>query len=269
MTTLVFRIKRMKYTIIPLLVFLCLSADAQFFHYPFPPTKADYAKNAAAQVKICYEYMIVYDQKTLNRVLEYGAAGLPVVLYEKGTNTAGDSTTISENSYKYSNGRLVMESVTNYVSEEAYKIYYTYNAAGKLLKKMVVEIDPSTYTYVYDKLGRAVKATIKVRMPEETGKPVDVPRGRYDYTYNIKGQLVQQTHYSQDNEKQFTAKWEYNNKGQIVKITSYAHGELVYEELLEYGSNNLLSKRTENKPQEATTVFVYEYCTTCKQSWMN
>lgn len=258
----------MKYSIFTFLVFLCLHVNAQFFYYPFPPTKADYAKNATAQVKICNEYMIAFDVKQLNRVLEYGSQGLPVVLYEKGTNNNGDSVTVSENSYKYLNGRLIMENVTNYVSEEAYKIGYTYNATGKLLKKMVVEIDPSTYTYVYDKLGRAIKATLKVRMPDENGKPVDVPRGRYDYTYNAKGQLVQQIHYSQDNEKQFTVKWEYNNKGQITKITSYAHGELVYEELLEYGSNNLLSKRTENKPQEAPTVFVYEYCTTCKQSWM-
>lgn len=250
------------------LLFLCLNANAQFFHYPFPPTKADYTKNTAAQVKIGYEYMLAFGEKTLNRVLEYGVQGLPMVLYEKGINANGDSTNISETSYKYTNGRLSLESVVNHVSEETYKIAYTYNPQGKLLKKSIIEIDPSTYTYVYDKLGKAIKAIIKVRMPDENGKPVDVPRGSYHYAYNTKGQLMQETHYSQENEKQFITKWQYNAKGQIIKITGYAYGELAYEELLEYGNNGLLSKRTENKPQEATTVYLYEYCSNCKQSWM-
>lgn len=259
----------MKYLIYAFLFFyLNLQANAQFFHYPFPPTKADYAKNTSAQVKICQEYMLAFGEKTLNRVVEYGAQGLPVVLYEKGTNAAGDSITIAETNYKYINGRLSVESVVNHVSEETYKIAYTYNSSGKLLKKTIIEIDPSTYTYVYDKLGKAIKAHIKVRMPDENGKPIDVSRGRYDYAYNAKGQLIQEIRYSQENEKQFVTNWAYNNKGQIVKITGYEHSELAYEEVLAYGNNGLLTKRTENKPQEATTVYLYEYCTNCKQSWM-
>lgn len=212
--------------------------------------------------------MLAFGEKTLNRVLEYGTQGLPVVLHEKGTNSAGDSTTIAEISYKYANGRLNLVNVTNHLSEETYKIAYTYSSNGKLIKKTIIEIDPSTYTYVYDKLGKAIKANIKVRMPDENGKPIDVPRGRYDYAYNTKGQVIQETHYSQENEKQFITKWAYNNKGQIAKITGYAHGELTYEEVLDYGTNGLLAKRTENKPQEATTIYLYEYCTNCKQSWM-
>lgn len=258
----------MKSLLTSVLIFSCLNLNAQFYHYPFPPTKADYAKNAAAQVKICQEYMIAFNEKTLNRTLEYGTQGLPIALYEKGTNANGDSTTIAEIGYKYANGRLTLENVNNHVSEENYKVSYTYNNQGKLLKKSIIEIDPSTYTYVYNKLGKVIKANIKVRMPDKNGKPVDVPRGWHDYTYNAKGQLVQETHYSQEKEKQFVTNWQYNIKGQIVKITGYAHGELVYEELLEYASNGLLSKRTEIKPQEAATIYLYEYCTNCKQSWM-
>lgn len=258
----------MKYLLTSVLTFSCLIANAQFYHYPFPPTKADYVRNTTAQAKICHEYMIAFNEKTLNRVLEYGAQGLPVALYEKGINATGDSVTIAETSYKYANGRLTLENVNNHLSEENYKVSYTYNDNGRLLKKSIIEIDPSTYTYVYNKLGKVIKANIKVRVPDENGKPVDMPRGWYDYTYNTKGQLAQETHYSQEKEKQFVTNWQYNSKGQIVKITGFARGELVYEELLEYGSNQLLSKRTEIKPQEATTVYLYEYCTNCKQSWM-
>lgn len=260
----------MKYPILTLLVFLCLQAKAQFFHYPFPPTKADYAKNITAEVKIGYEYKLTSNEKTLNRILEYGASGLPVVLYQKGTNDNGDSVTIAESSYKYSNGKLILETVADLQEGDGYKVGYTYNSTtGKLLKKIIVQIDPPTYTYAYDKLGRAIKATVKVTMPDENGKPFDVPRGRYDYAYNTKGQLVQETHYLQDNEKQFTVKWQYNNKGQIAKITGIdPQGQLVYEQLLEYGKNSLLSKRTVNSPDEEAAIFIYEYCTTCKQSWM-
>lgn len=259
----------MKYSILTSLVFLCLQTQAQFFHYPFPPTKADYAKNIAAQVKVGYEYKLTGEEKSLNRILEYGSQGLPVVLYEKGTNHNGDSITVETRYYKYAAGRLIQADVVKHQDGDGYKIGYTYNTAGKLIKKVVVQIDPPTYTYVYDKLGRPIKATIKVRMPDENGKAIDVPHGKDEYTYNTKSQLVQATSYSQENEKQFTVKWQYNNKGQIVKVTGLnSQNELVYEELLEYGNNNLLSKRTEKKPEEETTIYVYEYCTDCKQSWM-
>lgn len=268
-TAFAFRINRIKYYIPIFLASLCLNASAQFFHYPFPPTKADYAKNIAAQVKIGYEYKLTGDEKSLNRVLEYGSQGLPVVLYEKGTNDNGDSITIATSYYKYAAGKLIQKEVVNHQGDDSYKIGYTYNTAGKLLKKVVVQIDPPTYTYVYDKLGRAIKATIKVRMPDENGKPVDIPRGRYDYKYDTAGKLVQETLYSQDNEKQFTIKWQYNNQGQPIKVIGLdSQDQLVYEELLEYGENHLLSKRTTNKPDEEATVFVYEYCINCKQSWM-
>ncbi len=258
----------MKYLLISFLFFLCLNTNAQFFRCPFPPTKADYIKNATAQVKICKEYKLIDNEKLLNRVLEYGSLGLPVVLYEKGKNDNGDSITISERYYKYSDGRLVQEDVLNY-HNDSYKIGYTYNKLGKLLKKVVVEIDPPTYNYVYDKLGKIIKATVKIRMPDSNGKPVDVPNGRYDYVYNTKSQLVQEIHYSRDNVKQFTVKWQYNNKGLVTKVAGFdSQNQLVYEEWLEYGQNNLLLKRTENKPEEETAIFLYEYCTTCKQSWM-
>lgn len=258
----------MKYIIASFLVLVSLNINAQFSYYPFPPTKTDYAKNAAAQIKVCKEYMVSFNEKILNKVLEYGSEGLPVVLYEKGINDNSDSTTIEEIDYKYTNGKLILENVTNYVSQESYKVSYTYSKTGQLLKKKIIEIDPTTYSYVYDKLGRAVKATISVRMPDENGKAFDFNRGRSDFMYNTKGKVIEQIDYSKDNEKQFVFKWQYNNKGQVIKITRYQHGELVSEEVLEYQSNGLLLKRIENKPKEEPTVFLYEYCTNCKQSWM-
>lgn len=259
----------MKYFIICSLIFSCHYVNAQFYHYPFPPTKADYAKNAMAQVKICSEYKIVGSEKLLNRVLEYGDQGLPAVLYEKGSNDNGDSITTTTKYYKYANMKLILENIVSHEGDDGYKIGYTYSATDKLLKKIIVQIDPPTYTYAYDKLGRAVKATVKVTMPDENGKPFDVPRDRYDYKYDALGKLVQETHYSQENEKQFTVKWQYNNKAQIIKITGMdSQNELVYEQLLEYGKNSLLAKRIIKAPEEETTVYVYEYCSTCKQSWM-
>ncbi len=258
----------MKYPILYFLLFLCLHANAQFFYYPFPPTKADYAKNVAAQVKTCNEYMISFGEKVLNRVLEYGNQGLPVVLYEKGINNNGDSTNIAENSYKYANGRLVLENILNHQGDDNYKIGYTYNTAGKLLKKVVVQIDPPTYTYVYDKLGRAVKASIVVRLPDENGKPFNKSVGHIHFMYNAKGQLVQQTDYSQNAQKEYNVKWQYNAKGQVVKIIRQAPSGWASEEILEYNANDLLATRTEKVENEEPTVYVYEYCTTCKQSWM-
>lgn len=38
---------------------------------------------------------------------------------------------------------------------------------------------------------------------------------------------------------------------------------------MEYGKNNLLSKRTENIPDEEAGIYVYEYCTDRWQSPMN
>jgi hypothetical protein len=133
----------------------------------------------------------------------------------------------------------------------------------------VLHIDPPTYTYVYNKLGKAIKATIKIKMPDVNGDPIDVPKGREEYTYNPKGQLVQATIYTQENEKMFTYLWQYNTKGQIIKITGLrSEDDLAFEETLEYGKNNLLAKRTINKPSEETEIYVYEYCTNCTQSWM-
>lgn len=260
----------MKTTLLTIILLLsgATALKAQFFYYPFPPAKADYALNEKAQVKICYEYILSGNEKSLSRILEYGNEGLPAALYQKGTDDNDDSTTIEETYYKYANGRLVQEEVINYEGDGGYKTVYTYNPNGRLIEKVVVQVDPPTYTYVYDKSGRATKATIKVKMPDENEKPVDVLQGWEEYTYNTKGQLAQATNYTQDNEKMFIFQWQYNAKEQIIKVTGLRpEGDLAFEETLEYNKNNLLAKRTTNKPGEEPEVYVYEYCTDCTQSW--
>lgn len=260
----------MKTTLLTIILLLsgATALKAQFFYYPFPPAKADYTLNEKAQVKICYEYILSGNEKSLSRILEYGNEGLPAALYQKGTDDNGDSTTIEEIYYKYANGRLVQEEVINHEGDGGYKTVYTYNTNGRLIEKVVVQADPPTYTYIYDKSGRATKATIKVKMPDENEKPVDVPQGWEEYTYNTKGQLTQATNYTQDNEKMFTFQWQYNAKGQVIKVTGLrSEGDLAFEETLEYGKNDLLAKRTTNKPDEEPEVYVYEFCTDCTQSW--
>jgi YD repeat-containing protein len=260
----------MKTTLFTIILLLsgATTLQAQFFYYPFPPAKADYALNEKAQVKICYEYGLSGNEKSLSRTLEYGNEGLPAALYQRGTDDNGDSITVEESYYKYANGRLVQEEVLNHEGDGGYKTVYTYNAAGRLIEKVEVQADPPTYTYVYDKSGRAIKATIKVKMPDENEKLVDVPQGWEEYTYNTKGQLIQATNYTQDNEKMFIFQWQYNAKGQIIKVTGLRpEGDLAFEETLEYGKNNLLAKRTKNSPGEEPEIYVYEYCTDCTQSW--
>ncbi|MCO5287494.1 MAG: hypothetical protein M9898_13860 [Chitinophagaceae bacterium] len=242
--------------------------QAQFFYYPFPPTKADYTLNEKAQIKICYEYVLSGNEKSLSRILEYGNEGLPAALYQKGTDDNGDSTTIEEIYYKYANGRLVQEEVINHEGDGGYKTVYTYNTNGRLIEKVVVQADPPTYTYIYDKSGRAIKAAIKVKMPDENENFVDVQQGWVEFNYNAKGQLTQATNYTQDNEKMFIFQWQYNAKVRIIKVTGLRpEGDLVFEETLEYGKNDLLTKRTTHKPDEEPVVYVNEYCTDCTQSW--
>jgi YD repeat-containing protein len=258
----------MKKLILCFLLLLGFGAKAQFFYHPFPPAKADYALNEKAQVKVCNEYKLTGNEKSLSKILEYGNEGLPVVLYEKNIDDNGDSITVATSYYKYTGGRLVQEEVISHEGDGGYTVGYTYNAAGQLLQQIVVQADPPTYTYVYDKSGKIIQATITAEMPDENGNPADMPQGKEAYTYNAKGQLVQATNYSQDNEKQFIHQWQYNTKGQIVKVTGLRSvGEVAYEELLEYGNNNLLSKRTLNRPGGETEIYVYEYCTDCGQSW--
>lgn len=255
------------------LVFLCFclvtfTVKAQFFYWPFPPTKADYVLNETAKVKICNEYRFISSEKQLTRILEYGAAGLPVVLYRKDINENGEAVNVSETSYKYLNMRLVQ--TTSKEEEDGYKVVYDYDITGKLLRKTVIHIDPPTYTYVHDKSGKPIKATIKVTMPDEQGKAVELPQGRYNYEYDARGRLVRETNFSQHDEKLFSVKWEYNNKNQVVKVIGLdADDQPMYEQVLEYGKNGLLAKRTENRPdEEDSIIFMYEYCTDCRQSWM-
>ena len=74
-----------------------LNCQAQFYYYPFPPSKTDYKLIEKAGAKICYEYKVDGDMRILTNVLEYGARGLPVVLYEKGENANGDFRYIKRN----------------------------------------------------------------------------------------------------------------------------------------------------------------------------
>lgn len=256
------------------LFFLMLSGtialQAQFFYYPFPPSKQDYVRNEKAKVKICNEYQLTGSEKSLSRTLEYGNEGFPAALYETGLRYDGNTDTIiTGDYYKYKDEKLTEDNmVYHYQGDTGYKIVYDYDTSGKLLSEIIVDIDPAAYIYKYDKSGKIIRADISVRMPDNDGNPVDIPNGRNEYSYNRKGLLIQETQYTKDNEKQFIVKWEYNSKGQIIKVSGIsAENQSAYEELLEYGENGLLSKRTMNKPDEETEIYVYEYCTDCKQSW--
>ena len=259
-----------------ILCFLLMSGatalQAQFFYYPFPPAKADYALNEKAQVKICYEYQIKANEKLLSRRLEYGNEGSPTALYQTGLHYNGDTNTVITGSYyKYKNGKLTENNtVYHYQGDAGYTIAYTYDASGRLLSKMITGTDPAIYIYVYDKPGKIIRANISLKTPDSNGNTKAIPDGRCEYSYDAKGRLVQETRYTKDDEKQFTYQWEYNSKGQIIKVTgTSAEDQVFYECLTEYGKNNLLSKRTENIPDEETGIYMYEYCTNCRQSLMN
>ncbi len=245
--------------------------QAQLFYYPFPPSKPEYALNEKAQVKICKEYKTTGNEKSLSRTLEYGNGGLPTALYETGLRYNGDTGTVITGSYyKYRDGKLTENNtVYHYQGDAGYTIAYAYDASGRLLSKMVTDTDPAIYTYVYDKPGKIARADISLKTPDSNGNTKAMPDGRCEYSYDAKGRLVQETRYTKDDEKQFTYQWEYNSKGQIIKVTgTSAEDQVFYECLTEYGKNNLLSKRTENIPDEETGIYVYEYCTDCTQSLM-
>ena len=54
----------MKQLILFILLYTTVTAQAQFFYYPFPPSKPEYALNEKAQVKICYEYKLTGNEKS-------------------------------------------------------------------------------------------------------------------------------------------------------------------------------------------------------------
>ncbi|MCB0708413.1 MAG: hypothetical protein KDC15_03360 [Chitinophagaceae bacterium] len=245
---------------------------AQFFYYPIPPAMADYTPNKKAHVKKCYEYKLRGNEKALSRMLEYGNGGLPTALYETGLRYNGDTgTVITGSNNKYKDGKLIENNmVYHYQSDAGYTIVYTYDDSGRLYGKMVTDTDTAIYTYVYDKSGKIIRAEISLKTPDSKANTKALPDGRCEYSYNAKDMLVQETSYTKDDEKQFTYQWEYNSEGQIIKVTgTSAEEQVFYECLMEYGKNNLLSKRTENIPGEETGIYVYEYCTDCRQSLMN
>lgn len=261
----------MKQLILFILLYTTVTAQAQFFYYPFPPSKPEYALNEKAQVKICYEYKLTGNEKSLSRRLEYGNGGLPTALYETGLRYNGDTGTVITGSYcKYRDGKLTENNtVYHYQGDAGYTIAYTYDASGRLLSKMVTGTDPAIYTYVYDKPGKIARTDISLKMPDSNGNTKAIPDGRCEYSYDAKGRLVQETRYTKDDEKQFTYQWEYNSKGQIIKVIgTSAEDQVFYECRMEYGKNNLLSKRTESSADEETGIYVYEYCTYCTQSRM-
>lgn len=246
--------------------------QAQFFYYPFPLSKPEYALNEKAQIKFCYEYKLTGNEKALSRKLEYGNGGLPTALYETGMRYNGDTGTVITGSYyKYKNGKLIENNIVyHYQSDSGYTIVYTYDDLGRLFSKMVTDTDTAVYTYMYDKPGKIIRANISLETPDSKANTKALPDGRCEYSYNAKGLLIQETRYTIDDEKQFTYQWEYNSEGQIIKVTGTpAEEQFFYECRMEYGKNNLLSKRTENIPDEETGIYVYEYSTDCRQSPMN
>lgn len=262
-------------------LFTTLNSQAQFYYYPFTPTKNDSKIIEKENVKIGYEYKIEEGNKILTKVLEYGSMGLPAVLFEKGVDMNGDSATIIETTYKYSNLlKLEVATFKDFEENETTTTRYLYDSKGKLIEKIIATIDPLTYKYSFDASGNITKATVTARMPaqdkdgEYNGKAFDKPMDKYLYKYDSKKRLTEEWHfYSEDGSPQSTPsykyKWSYNDKNQIISINLIdIDDEIIFTQQLKYNEKGLLSKTTILKKDGEKEEYLYEYCTDCKQSWM-
>lgn len=271
----------MRTIIYSLLLAVALQANAQFYYFPFPQTKNHFKKVEAAGITVCYEYKLENGEKTLLSVLEYGAKGLPVVWLEKGANENGDSITISETTYKY-NKDISIESITidNHDDDFAETSYYSYDAKGRLIKKEVASIDPPTYKYSYNTKGQLIKAKVTVRMPaydingDPTNKSFDKPQSSIEYRYDAKNRLKEEWQFFAEGGLGLKTPdrkivWQYDSKNNITLVRFLDNeGNTSSVVNLEYNEWGLLKKKSQATADGSTEVSVYEYCTTCKQSWM-
>ena len=253
---------------------------AQWYWQEKPLNKKDFLKLAAAKYTIAFEYELADGEKTLTRVLEFGANSLPSALYQKGTDDNGDSINTEEVIYKFDgNGRLTKQITAGKTEGTEWSAIYTYAKGDNPTKETVLDIDPATTVYTYDVKGRLTKSYTTVRMAaldkegNPTSKRIDKPQERSVYVYDNKGRLKEKRTYNltnseQGNQPSFQMRLSYNEKNQITKLERLNEEGNVYNtETYEYNSNGLLTKATTVSDDEPAKTFVYEYCTTCKQSW--
>ncbi len=269
-----------------LLVFIVLLATiathAQFVNSLMPFKQSDFKAIKAGGYTKCSVYEMVGKEKILVKEAEYGKEGMVATLYEKGINNAGDSISTSTVYYKFDGkGKLIQETYEVAPGEdgESSLTGYTYNAAGKLVTKIIAHIDPPTYTYKYDATGKLKQINVTLRMPsfdeEEAaaGKAVDVPWNKYMVKCNASGQVIEEKEYTLRGEDKNTPIgsyfWQYNAAGNITKYTYKSFsGDNQYTIAYTYNKAGLLTTSTETKTGEKDKKFTYDYCKTCVQSWM-
>ena len=109
---------------------------------------------------------------------------------------------------------------------------------------------------------------------EPTGKTFERPMDKYHYKYDSKNRLIEEWHFFSDDGSSTTIpsykkKWSYNNKNQIIAISLIdIDGEVLFTQQMEYNEKGLLSRIVTNKQDDGKVEYQYEYCTDCKQSWM-
>lgn len=262
-----------------LFLILPFIAWAQFDSNPLFIDKNTYLINEKAGIKIGKEYLVQDDVKSLRRMLEYGSKGLPVILYEYEEGADSESSPISQTSFKYNPlGKLAQKTIES-TEDDGYKVYYTYDKSGKLIKNESVEIDPPTTIYKYEAGGKILSASTTRKMPsydkdgEFTGKSFDKPYANYIYKTNENGKIIEEKYFWLDSENPkapyYTNKFEYNKANQLMKKTNL-NGDLVinFTESFFYNDKGLLIKKIDTNAEGTTNVYIYEYCTDCVQSWL-
>lgn len=262
-----------------MIVFAVL-CQAQWYWQPAPLNKKDFSKAAARGYTVAFEYEVVEGEKLLTRVLEFGAQGLPVVLYQKGTNDNGDSINTVETIYKFDgSGRLIRETTLDRTEGSEWSSVYTYAKTEKPVKRVTVSIDPASTMYTYNPAGKLTKTYTTVRMAatdkdgNPTAKRIDKPQERATFSYDEKGglkeMLVYNLAYPESNGKwNFKMAFTYNNKNQLIKLERInTEGNVYNTESYTYNEDCLLIRASTKREEEPVKTFVYEYCSTCQQSW--
>jgi YD repeat-containing protein len=258
---------------------LCgLAATAQFPYSPLPFKQADFKKIK----ELGYTRLLVYKQneeeKEVSAKVEYGKNGLIAAVYERGVNDDGDSINTSETYYKFDGkGKLIQEEGSGESGE--WITAYTYDAAGKLIMKQTATIDPPTYKYKYDAKGRLMEVNVTQKMAQHEedgewkGKTFERPSDKYKYRYDSKGRLSEEWIWYLPMETKtdppvYKMIWTYNDKNQVVQVKRVnSDGQVMNSQTYEYDKDGLISKAIYNDG-DADTVFFYDYCKGCKQSWM-
>lgn len=258
---------------------LCFAAAAQFPYNPLPWKQSDFRTIKDKGYTVLKVYMVNYDVKFLSSVVEYGNSGLIATIFDKGTNDNGDTINKAETSFRFDGkGRLVKETYTDSESGNGEEItVYTYDAAGRLIKRETATIDPPTYRYKYNAAGKLAEVFVTQKMPEYDkdgefhGKTFDKPSNHYVYKYDAKGRMTEEWNFMYDNKSSkpdYKTIWTYNDKSQVIKIRRInSENTEMNAETFEYNSDGLIIKKT-FKDGDDITNYIFEYCKGCKQSWM-